>query len=105
MKVRKEGNIGRRILDHVSKTISKSDHHKGGLSATPFIQNNYFLKEGVVWEQSEEVGNIERRILDHFRETISKSAHHKRGPCLQLDLYKNLIFSKKESSGNKVNFR
>ena len=46
--------------------------------------------------------NIGRRILEHVCNNISKSIYHKGGPCLQLYLYKNLIFSKKELSGNKV---
>ena len=45
---------------------------------------------------------IGKWILDHVCNTISKSAHHKGGPCLQLHFYKNLIFSKKELTGNKV---
>ena len=46
----KQGSVGSRILDNVFNIITKYAHHKGGLSATPFIQKKYFRKEEVDWE-------------------------------------------------------
>jgi hypothetical protein len=38
--VTKEGNVGRRILDHVCNTIGKSTHHKGGSCLQLHLYNN-----------------------------------------------------------------
>ena len=65
----KKGNVGKRILDQGSNTISKSTHHKGGpcLQLPLYIKNNFSKND---WS-----GNKGRK---------EDNENQKGGRCLQL---------------------